>query len=263
MIVALALLLAQPAPVTLTIPAPADAVAAERAFAARAQVEGQWTAFRATAASDAIMLAPGPINAHQFLARFTSDPKVAVMWWPARVWTSCDGSMAVTTGPWVRKGGTQVGTFTTVWRREPDGRWRWVYDNGRETPAAIEAPDEPVIQRAACPGEAPPAPNSAIPGTWLQREGRMPGEWGLPVELLSDDPPEEAGRSADETLRWEIHHIPERGPHAYLFKLWQLTARRPAEVPRSVGSKPPSPTGIQLVVVEAHGFTDPVPNKPQ
>lgn len=245
---------AQPQPVQLTLPPPADAVAAERAFAARAQVEGQWTAFRATAAPDAIMLAPGPINAHRFLQRFRQDPKVAVMWWPARVWTSCDGSMAVTTGPWVRRGGTSVGTFTTVWRREADGRWRWVYDNARETPRAVEAPDEPLVIPAACSGATAQADDH--PHMWVQREGHMPGEWGMPMEPVPETPPVAGGVSSDGTLRWEVHRRPDHGANAYTFQVWQGSAALRANPPPPARFDPRPEVGDRLVVVEAHGFED-------
>lgn len=230
------------------------AVAAERAFAARAQADGQWTAFRATAAPDAIMLAPGPVNAHEALRGFSSDPAVAVMWWPARVWTSCDDTLAVTTGPWVRNGGTKVGTFTNVWRREADGQWRWVYGNGREIPRAIEAPDAPLVVRAICPDDRKADQVSEEQGTWLQRDGRMPGEWGLPLEPIPRAPAVASGRSADGTLRWEVHHRPEQGANAYIFQVIQTRASGSRTVPQAVGSPAPMGTAEQLVVAEAHGF---------
>ena len=63
---------------------------AERAFASAAQTRGQWTAFRQFAASDAQMLLDGPQPAAPFL-KDRKDPPSAVMWWPARTITSCDG----------------------------------------------------------------------------------------------------------------------------------------------------------------------------
>ena len=41
---------------------------AERGFAVRAQRDGQWTAFRATADADALMFVPQPVKAQELLA---------------------------------------------------------------------------------------------------------------------------------------------------------------------------------------------------
>ena len=119
----LALLLAAAAP------APMSAIDAERAFAADAQKEGQWTAFRRYAAPDAVMFVPEKVNAQAWL-KDRVDPPTSVYWWPGRSYVSCDGSVAVNTGPWVRGYGKAVGYFTTVWVRQADGGWKWIYDGG-------------------------------------------------------------------------------------------------------------------------------------
>ena len=212
----------------LAAPPAADAapavIAAERAFAARAQSEGQWTAFRATAAPDAIMLAPDPVDAHQFLGRFTSDPAVAVMWWPGRIWMSCDGSMAVTTGPWVRRGGTQVGSFTTVWKEQDDRSWRWVYDNGRDLPQAIDAPDQPATEVPFC-GEQPRRlhPDELEPRPRVQFEGRAPNDGRDALPPIPNTEPAAQGSSRDRSLRWDVVRLPDQGAHAYAFRLFMRT----------------------------------------
>ena len=109
--------------------APVSAIDAERAFAADAQKNGQWTAFRKYAADDALMFVPEKVNAQSWLAGRT-DPPASVFWWPGRSYVSCDGSVAVNTGPWVRGYGKAVGYFTTVWVRQADGAWKWIYDGG-------------------------------------------------------------------------------------------------------------------------------------
>ena len=128
---------------------------AERAFAADAQKLGQWTAFAKWSADDALMFVPQPVNAHDFL-KGRKDPPVAVFWWPGRSYVSCDGSYAVNTGPWVREGGKTVGYFTTVWKRQPDGSWKWIYDggDGLKTPRAEGGDIEPAV--ASCEGKPVP-----------------------------------------------------------------------------------------------------------
>ena len=176
---------------------PMSAIDAERAFAADAQKLGQWTAFRKWAADDALMFTPQPANAHELL-KDSKDPPVSVFWWPGRSYVSCDGAYAVNTGPWVREWGKSVGYFTTVWERQPDGGWKWIYDAGDslETPRAEGGDIEP--QRALCGGRLPPA---AVP------------EVDPDVKLGS-------GESPDGTLRWLWSVGPDGSRN---FRAWLLT----------------------------------------
>jgi hypothetical protein len=137
----------------LSAAAPQTAIDADRAFAAMAQTEGQWTSFRAFAAPDGTMFVPEAVNAHSFLEG-KANPLVAVMWWPAESYLSCDGQVAVNTGPWVRDGGRSVGYFTTIWVKQPDGSWKWVLDHGDVLPRPRSAGEEPKRRRASC-AEAP------------------------------------------------------------------------------------------------------------
>ena len=64
-----------------------------------AQRQGQWTATRAYADPDAVMFTPQAIWAREFLEG-RKDPAVASRWSPNASYVSCDGKMAVNTGPW-------------------------------------------------------------------------------------------------------------------------------------------------------------------
>ena len=186
----LALLLAGAAP---------SAVDAERQFAADAQKSGQWSAFRKWAAPEALMFTPQPMKAHDFL-KGRKDPPVSVFWWPGRSYVSCDGTVAVNTGPWVREWGKSVGYFTTIWKRQADGGWKWIYDAGD----ALEAP-------RAQGGDIKPV--QALCG------GRLP-----PRRVPEVDPGFELGfgESADGTLRWDWLVGPDGRRH---FSAWILTER--------------------------------------
>jgi hypothetical protein len=170
---------------------------AERAFAADAQNLGQWSAFMKWSADDAVMFVPKPVIAHEFL-KDRKDPPVAVFWWPGRSYLSCDGTYAVNTGPWVREWGKSVGYFTTVWKRQPDGGWKWIYDGGDalETPRAEGGDIQP--QRAACDGRLPPAP----------------------VAEVDPDVKIGSGESPDGTLRW-LWSVGPDGSRS--FRTWLLT----------------------------------------
>lgn len=129
---------------------PLTAIDAERAFAADAQKLGQWTAFRKYAAGDALMFVPQPTRAQDFL-KDRKDPRVSVFWWPGRSYVSCDGNTAVNTGPWVREWGKSVGYFTTVWQRQPDSGWKWVYDAGDSLSVARAEGGDIKPRTASCP----------------------------------------------------------------------------------------------------------------
>jgi hypothetical protein len=163
-------------PFLLMAQAAQPVVEVERAYAAAAQTRGQWTAFRAFAAPDAVMMLDGPQPAAPFL-KDRKDPPVAVMWWPAHVVTSCDGSLAFSTGPWRRKGGTLAGRYFTIWRHDAEG-WRWIYDGGTQDEQGMPAGDVPV-QPAHRACHTPPA-------------------------LPDEPPPAAGGRSRDGSLVWRI-----------------------------------------------------------
>lgn len=118
---------------------PSKVVATELAFARMAQEKGQWTAFRDYATGDAVMFVPEPVNAQEWL-RKQADPAEAVKWQPHEVWSSCDGSLAVTRGAWQRANGTS-GYFTTVWQRQQNGEYKWVLDQGDVLTAPMIEPD--------------------------------------------------------------------------------------------------------------------------
>ena len=159
---------------------PQTAIDAERAFAADAQKLGQWTAFRKYAADDAVMFVPQQVNAEAFL-KGKQDPPVAVFWWPGKSFVSCDGTYAVNTGPWVRQWGKSVGSFTTIWKRQPDGSWKWIYDGGDNLEVPRAEGGDVKSRQASC-----------------ARPVRAP----LPKLGLTLGGTSGAGQSADGTLVW-------------------------------------------------------------
>jgi len=136
------------------------AIDAERAFVADAQKLGQWTAFRKYAADDAEMYVPQRVNAQEFL-KDLKDPPASVFWWPGKSFVSCDGSYAVNTGPWVRQYGKAVGYFTTVWKRQPDGSWKWIYDGGDGLATARPEGGDIKPSLASCEGKPAGLPSAS------------------------------------------------------------------------------------------------------
>lgn len=127
------------APVT-----PAPVVAAERAFAADGYRLGIKKSFLAHMAPDAILMAPQPVGAREtFLAApddKPDDPKLE--WWPTWAGISASGDLGFTTGPY-SVGGQRRGHYFTVWKKQADGAWKWVFDGGvNSDPAASPGPGE-------------------------------------------------------------------------------------------------------------------------
>ncbi len=132
---------------------PSAVIAAELAFNTLAQQKGQWTAFRETAAPDAEMFVPQRVKAATWL-KGRADPPVPVKWQPTAVWSSCDGSYAVTRGDWLRPGST--GDFATVWQRQKkSGAYKWVLDMSLADGGEASATETVAATVADC-GNAPP-----------------------------------------------------------------------------------------------------------
>lgn len=176
---------------------PSAVVKAELAFARLAQEKGQWTAFRETADKDAVMFVPEAVNAQAWL-RKRADPPRAVAWQPYRIFVSCDGSYAASSGPWAQPDG-RSGTFTTIWRRQRDGSFKWLLDFGSDT--RLPLPDDPIIEGkvADCGARGAGARPLMEGGEHDKRSHKDKWE---PVRIAIPPPPSGEGQSDDGSLRW-------------------------------------------------------------
>lgn len=189
---------------------PGQVVAAELAFARAAQEKGQWTAFAEYATKDAVMFVPQVVNAQDWLKRQVNPPE-AVRWQPHQVWSSCDGTLAVTRGAWQRSDGS-VGYFTTIWQRQGNRRrteYRWVLDQGDALAEPLQAPEMIEAQTADC--------------------SRVPDAWGsTQADRAADSAAAEAatgfGESRDGTLayRYRVLSSGARSIEAFLLKGGQM-----------------------------------------
>jgi hypothetical protein len=170
---------------------PSAVVATELAFAREAREKGQWTAFRDYAADDALMFVPQQVFAEDWLKK-RADPARAVTWQPYAVWSSCDGSLAVSKGAWQRPNGT-VGYFTTVWRRQRNGDYKWVLDQGDTLAQPLPEPEMIAAQVADCSRASPP---------------EIPPVAGRTV-----------GWSDDRTLQWSVEVRPDNS-RSFAVKRW-------------------------------------------
>lgn len=128
---------------------PSAVIAAELAFAREAQEKGQWTAFAKFADDDAVMFVPQAVSAKTWL-KGRANPAQPVRWQPHQVWSSCDGTLAVTKGAWQRADGS-VGYFTTVWERQRKGDFKWLLDQGDDLAQPLAEPEMIGGSVAECP----------------------------------------------------------------------------------------------------------------
>src|SRR4051795_6983354 len=188
------------------------AIGAELAFASDAKEIGQWTAFRKWADNDAVMFIPQAVWAQTFLKPL-KDPPSAIAWAPAHSFVSCDGRIAVNTGPWWGADGVHHGYFTTVWQRS--GRdWHWVYDGGDGLEGPLPPQPSVQIHRASCRTKAPGAPVIPPPPLTPKQARTTPEDDGR-------------GQSADKTLGWDWK-VEKSG--ARKFRVYQWNGLRYAQV---------------------------------
>jgi hypothetical protein len=198
---------------------PSAAITAEIALEQLARDKGQWTAFKATAAPDAVMFAPAMVLAQQWLKN-QANPPVPLSWQPYQVWSSCDGSLMVTTGGWQR--GDRHGWFTTVWERQEKGEYKWVFNHNNATSEPIAAPEMIAAKVADCPerrasdhlgGEHAGGPPG---GMHHGGHGKPPKPEKTPP--VPFDPTRREGKSRDGTLTWQVT-ADAAGTHDFSAKL--------------------------------------------
>jgi ketosteroid isomerase-like protein len=161
-------------------------VAAERAFAADGARRGWAAAFRSHAAPEAVMLNPDPVNAHESLATVQGDGETTLDWRPAYAGIARSGDFGFTTGPFQIRGREGViGHYFTVWRRQADGTWKWIFDAGTDVvdkdpvAADIEVPELPVASAGSTSAQAALEEVAALELTHARA--------GALVELLASD----------------------------------------------------------------------------
>lgn len=168
---------------------PSAVVKAQLALSRLAREKGQWTALRDTADKDALLFGPGAVNAPAWLKK-QGNPPDSLNWQPRRVFTACDGSYAAATGPWTAPDGA-TGSFITIWRRQPDGGYKWLLTLDGATP--LPAQDDPVIEGHVA--QCAPRDRASDP----ERDGKRKS----PVMRIAIPPPASGeGQSDDGSLRW-------------------------------------------------------------
>jgi ketosteroid isomerase-like protein len=155
----LALLLLQGAAAPGAKPATAalaeDVRRTERAFA-KTMADRDHAAFTSFLAEDTIFVGRETLRGRDAVARawkrFYDGGPAPFSWEPERVEVNDAGTLGVSFGPVRGPDGRPSGQYNSIWRREPDGKWKIVFDHGCNC-AAMEHPSAPAP--ASMPKPAP------------------------------------------------------------------------------------------------------------
>jgi ketosteroid isomerase-like protein len=107
---------------------------AETAFA-KTMADRDAAAFATFLVEDTIFMSNGqatrgPKQVAERWKGFFTAPTAPFSWAPEFVEVLDSGTLAMSSGPVRDPSGKRVGTFNSVWRREKDGQWKIVLDNG-------------------------------------------------------------------------------------------------------------------------------------
>lgn len=110
--------------------------AAETAFAATMAARDH-AAFGTFLAEETVFFgARGPLRGAAAVKeawhRFFTAPEAPFSWRPETVEVLDSGALALTAGPVFDPKGRHIADFQTIWRLEPDGKWRVVFDRGND-----------------------------------------------------------------------------------------------------------------------------------
>lgn len=191
LILSCALLVA--APVAAQTPDASPVVAAERAFAGDRAPLGITGSFTKWSMPDAVVIGGGKVRTvREAYPPETPRPadEPALDWWPSFAGIARSGDLGFTTGP-MALNGQRTGHYFTIWRRQPDGSWKWIYDGGSNASAA-EAPgadSEPTLLAVSDTGSVSPqaaAAELAAAEARLAR-GSAADQKAAHLEVMADD----------------------------------------------------------------------------
>jgi ketosteroid isomerase-like protein len=107
---------------------------AETAFA-RTMADRDHAAFVSFLAEEAVFIGRNRVlrGAKEVAAGWKAlydSPQAPFSWEPNQIQVLDSGTLAISSGPVRDSSGKRIGTFNSIWRREPDGRWKIVIDHG-------------------------------------------------------------------------------------------------------------------------------------
>ena len=172
---------------------PSGVISAEILVNRLAVERGRWTALARTGARDAILFVPRPVYAQPWL-KGQRGAAPSIRWQTRRVFMSCDGNAALTTGQWVQSDGLR-GAYSNVWRRDAKAGFQWILSNSGGATRPAEPTDEIDARVAYCRRSGGGRPYDAA-----KRNGAH--DAAVVVDIRQPAPMNGEGRSPDGSLRW-------------------------------------------------------------
>ncbi len=118
----------------------------DKAFNAMAQREGTGPAFIAYSADDPVMIRPGSmplLGRSAFVEAFSQVTGSALSWEPLRAEIAASQDLGYTFGRYTLREGGEIkgyGVYVSIWKKQPDGSWKFVLDGGGITPEQVTLP---------------------------------------------------------------------------------------------------------------------------
>ena len=108
--------------------------ATEAAFA-KSMADRDHAAFTSYLSDEAVFFGPnggtrGKAAVSAEWKPFFDGPNAPFSWEPGVVEVLDSGTLALSSGPVHDPSGKQTATFTSIWRRDADGKWRIIFDKG-------------------------------------------------------------------------------------------------------------------------------------
>ncbi len=122
-------------------------VETERAFSRTSEEKGIREAFSAFIADDGILFRPRAVKGKEWMQQHplpVSKSRPLLTWQPIFAAISQAGDLGYTTGPWQYKNDIKdakpaaFGDFMTIWKKQPDGSWKFVLDLGVSHPKPLK-----------------------------------------------------------------------------------------------------------------------------
>jgi ketosteroid isomerase-like protein len=122
-----------------------EMVQTEQAFSKTAEVKTTRDAFMEFIADDGLLFRPGAVNGKKWMWDHpvpASSKRGLLAWQPTFAGMAASGDFGFTTGPWEAKSDindekpSAFGHFITVWKKQPDGSWKFAVDLGIAHPAS-------------------------------------------------------------------------------------------------------------------------------
>jgi ketosteroid isomerase-like protein len=124
-----------------------EIINADEAFSNMSRKQGMKKAFLEFIDNDGILLRPGrlPIvgaDAIDFLSQ-TNDTSYTLTWKPFAAEASSSGDLGFTYGVYslMLPDTTLSGTYVSIWKKQPDGKWKFILDSGNAGTKSEKTPE--------------------------------------------------------------------------------------------------------------------------